>query len=70
MCLKEKWDRIIDLFLGFGTKGVVCNILNCKFVGIDSDKEYLDVAIKRFKNKRKKELLFCSEKKNHLMKFI
>ncbi len=63
-------DWVLDPFVGSGTTGIVCSILNRSFVGIDSNKEYLDVAIKRFKDKRKKELLFSSEKKNHLMKFI
>ena len=63
-------DCILDPFVGSGTTGIVCNILNRKFIGIDSNKEYLDVAIKRFKDKKKKALLFFSESKNHLMKFI
>lgn len=63
-------DCILDPFVGSGTTGIVCNILNRKFIGIDSNKEYLDVAIKRFKDKKKKDLLFFSESKNHLMKFI
>ncbi len=66
----NKDDWVLDPFVGSGTTGIVCNILNRKFIGIDSNKEYLDVAIKRFKDKKKKDLLFFSESKNHLMKFI
>ena len=63
-------DCILDPFVGSGTTGIVCNILNRKFIGIDSNREYLDLAIKRFKDKTKKNLLFSLETKKHLMKFI
>ncbi|UCC18619.1 MAG: site-specific DNA-methyltransferase [Promethearchaeota archaeon] len=63
-------DLVLDPFVGSGTTGIVCSILNRKFIGIDSNKEYLDIAIKRFKDKNKKNLLFSPETKNHLMKYI
>ncbi|MFW9999942.1 MAG: DNA-methyltransferase [Candidatus Hodarchaeota archaeon] len=63
-------DSILDPFVGSGTTGIVCNILNRKFIGIDSNEEYLDLAIKRFKDKTKKNLLFSPETKKHLMRFI
>ncbi|MDX1797150.1 MAG: site-specific DNA-methyltransferase [Candidatus Lokiarchaeia archaeon] len=63
-------DWVLDPFVGSGTTGIVCSILNRKFVGIDSNKEYLEVAINRFRDKNKNELLFSSENNNHLMKFI
>lgn len=63
-------DWILDPFVGSGTTGIVSSILNRKFIGIDSSSEYLDVAIKRFKDKSKKDLLFSPKPKNHLMKFI
>lgn len=63
-------DFILDPFTGSGTTGVVCSILKRKFNGIDSNEEYLDVAIKRFKDIRKSKLLFSPENRNHLMKYI
>ncbi len=63
-------DLILDPFTGSGTTGIVCSILKREFIGIDSNKEYLDVAIKRFKDIRKSELLFSPEDQNHLMKYI
>ncbi|MHA2282310.1 MAG: DNA-methyltransferase [Promethearchaeota archaeon] len=63
-------DWVMDPFAGSATTGIVCSVLNRKFVGIDSNNEYLDLAIKRFKDIKKKDLLFSSETKNHLMKFI
>ncbi|MHA1985121.1 MAG: DNA-methyltransferase [Promethearchaeota archaeon] len=61
---------VLDPFAGSATTGIVCSILNRKFVGIDSNKEYLDLAIKRFKDKKKDRMLFSNETKNHLMKFV
>lgn len=66
----KEGDYILDPFVGSGTTGIVSSILNRRFIGIDSNKEYLEVAIKRFKDKNKKDLLFSPETKNHLMKFI
>jgi site-specific DNA-methyltransferase (adenine-specific) len=63
-------DLILDPFTGSGTTGIACSILKRKFIGIDSNKEYLDIAIKRFNDTQKSRLLFSPESKNHLMKFI
>jgi site-specific DNA-methyltransferase (adenine-specific) len=63
-------DLILDPFTGSGTTGIACSILKRKFIGIDSNKEYLDVAIKRFNDTQKSRLLFSPESKNHLMKYI
>lgn len=40
-------DLVFDPFCGSGTTGVICKKLNRKFVGIDSNSEYLDIAKKR-----------------------
>jgi site-specific DNA-methyltransferase (adenine-specific) len=63
-------DWVLDPFTGSATTGIVCSVLNRKFVGIDSNKEYLDLAIKRYKDIKKKDLLFSTDAKNQLMKFI
>lgn len=63
-------DWVLDPFVGSGTTGIVCNILNRKFIGIDLNKEYLDIAIKKFKGKKQANLLFSPKTKNHLMKFM
>ncbi|MFX0041057.1 MAG: DNA-methyltransferase, partial [Candidatus Heimdallarchaeota archaeon] len=63
-------DWVLDPFVGSGTTGIVCSILNRKFIGIDSNIEYLEVAINRFRDKNKNNLLFSPGTKNHLMKFI
>ena len=38
---------IIDPFMGSGTTGVACRQLNRKFIGIELDKEYYEIAYKR-----------------------
>ncbi|MFX0145262.1 MAG: DNA-methyltransferase [Candidatus Hodarchaeota archaeon] len=63
-------DSVLDPFVGSGTTGIVCSILNRKFIGIDSNKEYLELAINRYRDKNKKNLLFSPGTKNQLMKFI
>ena len=63
-------DLVLDPFMGSGTTGVVCNILDRKFIGIDTDKEYLDLAIKRFRDTKGRELLFYPKVRNQITKFI
>jgi site-specific DNA-methyltransferase (adenine-specific) len=63
-------DFILDPFAGSGTTGIVCSILNRKFNGIDMSAEYLNIAIKRFKDQRKRKLLFTPKFNGELMKFI
>lgn len=43
-------DRILDPFVGSGTTAVVAKRLARPCVGIDNEKEYLDIAIRRLKN--------------------
>ena len=46
----NKDDLILDPFTGSSTTGIMANKLNRKFIGIDINKEYLDLSIKRFEN--------------------
>lgn len=43
----QQGDFILDPFVGSGTTGVVAKRLGRKFIGIDKEREYLDLAIKR-----------------------
>ena len=47
----DKGDLILDPFNGSGTTGIVANKLKRKYIGIDLEKEYLDITIKRKENK-------------------
>ena len=40
-------DIVLDFTMGSGTTGVVCNKLNRKFVGIELDNKYFEIAKKR-----------------------
>ena len=40
-------DTILDCFMGSGTTGVACKELNRNFIGMEIDKEYYDIAVKR-----------------------
>ena len=46
----NKDDTILDPFMGSGTTGVVAKRLKRKFIGIEIDKGYFDIAEKRIKN--------------------
>ncbi|MBU6414911.1 site-specific DNA-methyltransferase [Patescibacteria group bacterium] len=39
---------ILDPFTGSSTTGIAASVLGRKFIGIDSEKKYLDLSIKRF----------------------
>ncbi len=43
-------DLILDPFNGSGTTGIVANKLHRRYIGIDLEKEYLDITIKRKEN--------------------
>jgi site-specific DNA-methyltransferase (adenine-specific) len=44
----NKGDLLLDPFTGSSTTGVAAYLLGRKFVGIDTEKKYLDLSIKRF----------------------
>jgi len=44
----NRGDLILDPFTGSSTTGIVANRFGRKFVGIDTEKKYLDLSIKRF----------------------
>jgi site-specific DNA-methyltransferase (adenine-specific) len=54
----KKGDKILDPFTGSSTTGLVAYLYGREFVGIDNEKKYLDLSIKRFeemKNSIKKK---------------
>ena len=53
----QKGDYILDPFVGSGTTGVVAKRLGRKFIGIDAEKDYLNIAKKRLDNEDVKELI-------------
>ena len=47
----NKNDLIIDPFMGSGTTGVACKKLNRRFIGIELDKNYFEIAKQRITEK-------------------
>lgn len=46
----NKKDLILDPFTGSSTTGIVANKLGRRFAGIDNDKKFLDLSVKRYKD--------------------
>ena len=42
-------DTVLDCFMGVGSTGVACIEAGRKFIGIEIDKKYFDIAYKRIK---------------------
>lgn len=43
-------DTILDCFMGSGTTGKMCKLLNRNFIGIEISQEYFNIAKKRIEN--------------------
>jgi len=56
-------DIILDPFMGSGTTGVACKILNRSFIGIEIDPEYFEFACKRVSDSGKQGDLFHTSSK-------
>lgn len=55
-------QRIVDPFMGSGTTGVACVNLGRKFVGIEIDRTYFDIACRRIEQAYKQPRLFSDER--------
>ena len=51
-------DTVYDPFMGSGTTGVACVKTNRKFIGVEIEKKYFDIAIKRIKEAQMQPNLF------------
>lgn len=51
-------DTILDFTMGSGTTGVACKKLNRKFIGIELDKNYFEIAKQRIENTKVEIELF------------
>ena len=49
----NKGDLILDPFTGSSTTGLIAYLYGRKFIGIDTEKKYLDLSIKRFEDLKK-----------------
>ena len=46
----KKGDLVLDPFMGSGTTAVVAEALGRKWVGIEKEEKYINVALKRIKS--------------------
>jgi len=54
----KKGDFVLDPFMGSGTTGIACSILNREFIGIELEKDYFKIAEARIKEQNKQTNLF------------
>tara|TARA_R110002049_G_scaffold12036_4_gene54751 strand:- start:546 stop:1217 length:672 start_codon:yes stop_codon:yes gene_type:complete len=59
--LPKDVDTILDPFMGSGTTGVACAKMGRKFIGIELDQEYFDMACKRIDEAYSQPDLFIKE---------
>lgn len=56
--LPEGCETILDPFMGSGTTGVAAVQMKRKFIGIEREQKYFDIACKRIEDAQKQESLF------------
>jgi site-specific DNA-methyltransferase (adenine-specific) len=58
----EQWCKpestVLDLFAGSGTTGVACVSLGRKFIGVEKDPKYFEIACKRIEDAQRQEQMF------------
>lgn len=50
---------VMDPFMGSGTTGVACMNLGRKFIGIEIEKKYFDIACERIENAQRQQRMFA-----------
>ena len=55
-------QTILDPFMGSGTTGVACANLGRKFIGIEIEPKYFDIACKRIDQAQRQGQMFQPEK--------
>jgi site-specific DNA-methyltransferase (adenine-specific)/modification methylase len=59
MASKEN-DIVLDPFVGSGTTSVACEELNRKWIGVDNNHKYIEMANKRVEEVRKKKIKYLT----------
>jgi DNA modification methylase len=54
----SEYDVVLDPFMGSGTTGEACQRLNRRFIGIEKEPKYFDIACKRIQEAMKAEPLW------------
>lgn len=55
----EKEQTVLDPFMGSGTTGVACMNLGRKFIGIEIEPKYFDIACRRIEDAQRQKRLFA-----------
>lgn len=59
-CVRRvKSNTVLDPFMGSGTTGVACVNLQRRFIGVEIDPKYFDIACERIENAYRQERLFA-----------
>jgi site-specific DNA-methyltransferase (adenine-specific)/modification methylase len=56
--LPKNVESIVDPYMGSGTTGVACMNLQKKFIGIEREQKYFDIACKRIEDSQRQNRLF------------
>ena len=54
-CSSNENDIVFDPFMGSGSTGIACINTNRKFIGIEKDENYFEIAKNRIDNHKKEE---------------
>lgn len=57
-CVKKTTGTVLDPFMGSGTTGVACARLGRKFIGVEIEEKYFDIACRRIEAAHKEPRLF------------
>jgi site-specific DNA-methyltransferase (adenine-specific) len=63
--VERTFGTVLDPFMGSGTTGVACMQLGRKFIGIEIEPKYFDIACERIENAQRQETLFDSASVKH-----
>lgn len=58
-CSSKPGDVILDPYMGSGTTGVACANLGRKFIGIEIERKYFDIACERIDNAYRQSRMFA-----------
>jgi len=61
---RDNWQTVLDPFMGSGTTGVACVKLGRKFVGIEIEERYFDIARRRIESAYRQPQLFSAASSN------
>ncbi len=58
-CVEQTTGAVLDPFMGSGTTGVACANLGRKFLGIEIERKYFDIACERIDNAQRQQRMFA-----------